>query len=160
MRLKPNKTKDFSEVQKEYDSLIEDNNSFSKNLTDEQNKAKDFLRFHEIQKKLDKFKYANENTDLVTLGKVNEIAQKNLQDKKDELAQKQLQRAELISKTKDEEKIAIKISNLLKNMGFSSFELKLINDEGENQKGQYQIKGHDGNIRRITALSKGWRRIL
>ena len=45
-------------------------------------------------------------------------------------------------------------------MGFSSFELKLVNDEGENQKGQYQIKGYDGNIRRITALSKGEKNII
>jgi len=154
------KPEDFSEVQKEYSSLVVNNNNFSKNLTDEQNKAKDFLRFYEIQKKLDKFKYTNENTSLITLSKMNDIAKKNLQDRKDELAKKQLERTELISKTKDEEKIAIKITSLLKNMGFSSFELKLINDEGENQKGQYQIKGHDGNIRRITALSKGEKNII
>lgn len=154
------KPKDFSEAQKEYSSLVENNNSFSKNLTDEQNKAKDFLRFFEIQKKLDKFKYTNENTSLTTLSKMNEIAKNNLQDRKDELAKKQLERTELISKTKDEEKIAIKISSLLKNMGFSSFELKLVKDEGENQKGQYQIMGHDGNVRRITALSKGEKNII
>jgi len=158
--LKLDKLKDFSEAQKEYSSLVEDNNSFSKNLNDEQNKARDFLRFHEIQKRLDKFKYTDENTSLDTLTKINEIAQKNLQDRKDELAKKQLKRTELISKTKDEEKIAIKINDLLKNMGFSSFELKLVNDEGENQKGQYQIKGHDGNIRRVTALSKGEKNII
>lgn len=155
-----NKPKDFSEAQKEYKSLVDDNNSFSKNLTDEQNKAKDSLRFYEIQRKLDKFKYTDESTSLATLIKMNEIAQKNLQEKKDELSKKQLERTELISKTKDEEKIAIKINNLLKSMGFSSCELKLVNNEGENQKGQYQIKGHDGNIRRITALSKGEKNII
>lgn len=152
--------KDFIEAQKEYSSLIENNNFFSKNLTDEQNKAKDFLRFYEIQKKLDKFKYTRENTSLITLSKMSEIAKKNLQDRKDKLARKQLERTELISKTKDEEKIAVKINSLLKNMGFLSFELKLINDESENQKGQYQIKGHNDNIRRITALSKGEKNII
>lgn len=154
------KPKDFSEIQREYTSIVEGNNSFSKNLTNEQNKAKDFLRFHEVQKKLDKFNYASENTSLITLSKMNEVAQRSLQDRKDELAKKQLERTDLISKTKDEEKIAIKINSLLKNMGFSSFELKLINDDSENQKGQYQIKGHDGNIRRITALSKGEKNII
>ncbi len=154
------KPRDFSEAQMQYNSLVEDNNSLSKNLTDEQRKAKDFLRFYEIQKKLDKFKYTNENTSLITFSKMNEIAKKNLQDRKDELAKKQLERTELISQTKDEEKIAIRISSLLKSMGISSFELILVKDEGENQKGQYQIKGHDGNIRRITALSKGEKNII
>lgn len=154
------KPKDFSEIQKEYTTIVEDNNSFSKNLNNEQNGSKLLLRSHEIQKKLDEFNYASENTSLITLREMNEVAQRSLQDRKNELAKKQLERIELISKTKDEEKIAIKINNLLKNMGVSSFELKLVNDQGENQKGQYQIKGYDGNIRKITALSKGEKNII
>ncbi len=150
----------FSATQKEYSTLTESHNVFSKNLADEQNKAKDALRFHEIQKKLDTFKYTDEDTALRTLANLNDIAQKDLQDKKDELTKKQQERTDLISKTKDEEKIAVKISGLLKNMGVSSFELKLVTDEDEDQKGQYQIKSHDGKIRPITALSKGEKNII
>lgn len=151
---------DYSGAQKEYSSLVKDTNAFSKNLADEQNNAKDVLRFHEIQKRLETFKYTEENTSLALLSKLNDAAQKDLQDKKDELTKKQLERADLISKTKDEEKIAVKISGLLKGMGFTSFKLKLVDDEDEDQKGQYQIKGHDGNIRPVTALSKGEKNII
>lgn len=150
----------FSTVQKEYTELVDNNNSFSKDLTSEQNKSKDALRYHEIQKKLDKFKYTEENTTLLTLSGLNDDAQDNLKVKKEELAKKQQERIDLISKTKDEKKIAIKINELLKNMGVASFELDLVKDEEENQKGQYQIKGHDGNMRQITALSKGEKNIV
>lgn len=151
---------DFSVAQKEYTELVDNNNLFSKDLTNEQSKSKEALRYHEIQKKLDTFKYTGENTTLSTLSGLNDAAQDNLKIKKDELTKKQQERTDLISKTKDEKKIAIKINELLKNMGVASFELALVEDEDENQKGQYQIKGHDGNMRQITALSKGEKNII
>jgi wobble nucleotide-excising tRNase len=151
---------DFSIVQKEYTKLINNNNSFSKNLTSEQSKSKDALRYHEIQKKLDAFKYTKENTTLSTLSGLNDATADSLRAKKDELTRKHEERTDLISKTKDEKKIAIKINELLKSMGVASFELDLVKDEDENQKGQYQIKGHDGSMRQITALSKGEKNII
>ena len=151
---------DFSEVQKEYTSLVESNNTFSKNLGNEQSKSKDALRYHEIQKKLNTFRYTEEEASLLALDKLNGIAQADLKNKRDELAKKQQERIDLIAKTKDEKKIAIKINKLLENMGVASFELELVNDENENQKGQYQISGHDGNIRPVTALSKGEKNII
>ena len=151
---------DFSALQKEYSSLVKSHNDLSENLSAEQTKAKDALRFHEVQKKLETYKYNDENTSLTVLSELNNAAQKDLQDKKAELNKKLQDRLDLISETKDEEKIAIKISGSLKSMGFSSFGLKLITDSEENQKGQYQIKGHDGNIRPVTKLSKGEQNII
>lgn len=158
--LTPETPSDFSAIQKEYTDLINSNNSFSKGLSDEQNKAKDALRYHEIQKKLDAFKYSDEMTILATLNELNDAAQTTLGKRQDDLSVKQQERVDLISQTKDENKIAIKINELLKNMGVSSFELELVSDEDEEQKGQYQIKGHNGNIRPITALSKGEKNII
>lgn len=151
---------DFSDVQKEYADLIDSNNAFSKDLSGEQTKAKDALRYHEIQKKLDAFKYATESTSLTALGEVNNTTQDNLKSGRDELAKKQQDRIDLIAQTKDEKKIAIKINALLKNMGVASFELELVEDEAENQQGQYQIRGHNKSIRPVTALSKGEKNII
>jgi wobble nucleotide-excising tRNase len=86
-------------------------------------------------------------------------ANKALNDKKSEFAQKNEEKNALILQTKDEEKIAKQINLLLKNMSFSSFSLEFVNDTDEN-KGQYQIRGHNGNIRPITKLSKGEKNII
>lgn len=150
----------FSKVQKEYAELINENNNFSKNLAIEQERAKTALRYHEIQKKLTVFKYTEEGAQVSTLGQVNDVAQRELDAKRQELSSKQDERLKLIAKTKDEEKIAIKISALLKNMGVSSFELKLVANDDEDQKGQYQIVGHGGKLRPVTALSKGEKNII
>lgn len=151
---------DFITVQKELTDLIDSNNAFSKDLANEQNKAKDALRYHEIHKKIDAFNYADEGASLNALSELNNSAQDDLKRKRDELTQKLQERTDLISQTKDEKKIAIKINGLLKNMGVASFELELVNDEDEKQKGQYQIKGHNNTPRPITALSKGEKNII
>lgn len=151
---------DFSGVQKELTGLIDDNNAFSKNLANEQIKSQDALRCHEIQKKLDTFKYSDESVSLKTLSELAEAAQNKLKDRQDELIEKQSERTDLISQTKDEKKIAIKINELLKNMGVASFKLELVDDQDEKQKGQYKIRGHDGRLRPVTALSKGEKNII
>lgn len=152
---------DFSVIQKEYTDLINDNNQFSKDLANEQNKARDALRYHEIQKKLDTFKYTDESATLATLCELKDAAEETLDKRKEDLSTKQQERTDLISQTKDEKKIAIKINGLLKSMGVASFELELVTDKDEDQKGQYQIIGHDGSSRRpITALSKGEKNII
>lgn len=45
-------------------------------------------------------------------------------------------------------------------MGVSSFSLELVNDNDEYQKGQYKIKGYNGQIRPVTHLSKGEKNII
>lgn len=150
----------FNTIQTEFGKLVEVNNKLSRNLKSEQDKAKDALRYHEAKKKLDIFKYDGEHLKLETLRTLSENAQTNLSNQKNELTTQQRNRTELILQTKDENKIAEKINKLLRGMGVASFSLKPVNDESEDQKGQYQIKGHDGNIRPITNLSRGEKNIV
>ena len=150
----------FYDIQQIYNDLIESQAQFTKNLKTEQIKSKDALRYHEVKKKLDEFEYYNKRINLDTLETAKNETQNNLQSKKNELNRKEDERKDLISQTKDEEKIAIKINRLLTNMGVSSFSLKLVNSDSENQKGQYQISGHDGKLRPIAKLSKGEKNII
>lgn len=150
----------FDDTGKTYNVLIESHNEWSRNLKVEQEKAKGALRYHEIQKLLDEFKYDDKNIECTKLKAANDEAQKALNAKRNILQTKQEERNNLISQTKDEEKIALKINDLLKNMGVISFSLKLVDNDVENQKGQYRIKGHDDTIRPITNLSKGEKNII
>lgn len=118
------------------------------------------MRYHEISKRLDEFKHSEEIGAFKMLKTADEDAAKALADKKKELISKQNDRAKLILQTKDEERIAKEINTLLTNMGVASFSLTLIENDDENQKGQYQIKGQDDKIRPITHLSKGEKNII
>ena len=151
---------DFTEIQEKYANLISENNLFSRHLANEQTQAKDALRYHEIQKELQLFRHAEKIANLTALSALNDAAQGTLNRRKGELITKQQDRLNLISQTKDERRVAVKINELLGNMGFTSFELELVEDEAEGQKGQYKIKGHNGNIRPVTELSKGEKNII
>lgn len=150
----------FSDIEKGCKNLVKNHNEQSQNLSTEQNKAKNALRYHEIKKLLDKFNYDNENIKLATFRATSDEAEKALESKKSEFQDMQKARKKLILQTKDEEQIAEKINKLLSNMGVISFSLELVADDDENQKGQYQIKGHDESIRQITKLSKGEKNIV
>ena len=150
----------FADITQESNSLIDSHNELSKNFKQEQDMARNALRFHEISKKLNEFKHSEEVGVLKTLKTTNENAEKALADKKEELIGKRSDRTELILQTRDEEKIAKEINVLLTNMGVVSFSLTLVENDGENQKGQYRIKGYDDKIRPITHLSKGEKNII
>jgi len=150
----------FAEIKKACDDLVKHHNELSENLKKEQDKAKDALRYHEVKKKLNEFKYDEEKSKLLVLETVSNEARNSLNVKKEELQQKQNERKGLIIQTRDEEKIAININRLLSNMGVASFSLELVSDDGENQKGQYRIKGHDYQLRPVTHLSKGEKNII
>jgi wobble nucleotide-excising tRNase len=150
----------FDSIKKDFDKIICENNDFSENIQTEQQKAKAALRYNEIKKALDNFKYDAEKSNLSTLETVKSEAQKKLNAKKTELKQKNKDKNTLILQTKNEKKIAEQINQLLKGMGVSSFSLELVNDTDEQQKGQYQIRGHNGKIRAITELSKGEKNII
>ena len=150
----------FKDIEKECKGLVESHNKLSLNLKTEQEKAKDALRYHEVKKILDDFKYDEENISLATLKAASDEAQKELRHKRTELQLKQDARKALILQTKDEGKIAEKINKLLSSMGVVSFSLKLVEDDDENQKGQYQIKSYDNSIRPIIKLSKGEKNII
>ena len=152
--------KDFADIKPMCDELVDSHNKLSGNFGPEQDKAKDALRYHEIYKRLSDFKHDEKTGVLNTLKIVSEDAQKVLEDKKVELERKQEERLNLISQTKDEGRIAKDINRLLTSMGVTSFSLKLVEDDDENQRGQYQIRGHDDRIRPITHLSKGEKNII
>ncbi|MDR1818157.1 MAG: AAA family ATPase [Puniceicoccales bacterium] len=151
---------DFSSIQTNCDNIVDENNDFSKNLKSEQEKAKTALRLHEVKKALDDFEYDAENNKLATLESAKEQAAQVLSDKIQELNDKKAEKNELIAQTKDESKLAADINKLLKSMGVASFSLELQKDDDEQQKGQYQIKGHNGKIRPIKELSKGEKNII
>jgi wobble nucleotide-excising tRNase len=151
---------DFTKIKDNYEKKVAENNEFSENLEQQREQAKNALRYHEIKTALDTFNYDTEKTNLTVLKNLQAAAQKSLDGKKSELNKKQETKKELVTQTKDETKIAIQIDKLLKNMGVSSFSLELIKDDEENQRGQYKIRGHNGNIRSITELSKGEKNII
>lgn len=150
----------FNNAQLEYITLIESNNKFSEDLASEQDKARDALRYHEVKNKLEAFQHSEQLTSLIVLDKLRKSSQDALNERRRDLEAKEQKRLDLISQTKNEKKIAIKINGLLKGMGVTSFELELVNDEDEQQKGQYKIKSYDGSIRSVTALSKGEKNII
>lgn len=71
----------FAEIKKNYNKIAKENNDFSDNLTAEQEKAKDTLRYHEIKKVLGNFKYEAENQKLKDLEIDKNNANKALNDK-------------------------------------------------------------------------------
>lgn len=151
---------DFSNIKQLCQTLVEEHNNLSQNLKNEQSNAQNALRYHEVRKQLNVFKHEEQKGKLSTLKAISDKAQTELKNKQDELKVKQDERKNLILKTKDEEKMEIEINRLLGNMGVLSFSLKLVDNDKEGQRGQYQIKGHDGRIRPITQLSKGEKNII
>jgi wobble nucleotide-excising tRNase len=150
----------FTALQQALDTLVTNHNQLSKKLASEQLKAKDALRFYEIKVLLSDPKYIEAVEKFSSLKFTYESTQKLLDEKKSELTEKQDERKNLILQTKNEEKIAEKINKLLKNTGVTSFSLKLVESDEENQKGQYQIEGHDEKLRNLTQLSKGEKNII
>lgn len=150
----------FSEIKTDVDSLIKANNLLTLNLKSEQEKAKNYLRYHEISKMLEEFKYSEKVKDKNDFKNKFESLDKEFQNKENEYHNKQTERKSLISQTKDEEIVAKKINRLLASMGVLSFSLKLVSETGDNQKGQYQIQGYNGEIRPITNLSRGEKNII
>lgn len=139
---------------------MKSHNEMSLNLETEQDNAKDALRYHEIKKMLDDFKYYDEIGTFVKLKAAYDVAKEALGEKEGELQAKRDERKTLILQTKDEARIAGKINKSLKSMGVVSFSLELVEDDDESQKGQYQIKSFDKSIRAITKLSKGEKNII
>lgn len=148
----------FEEIQTEYNNIIVENNLFSENLIREQDYAKDVLRYNEIESILDNFNYYDKISTLRSIKTSADDALNLLDRKREELNTKLSFKNELILQTVNEELIAKQINNKLSGMGVSSFSLKLVQDD--DQKGQYQIKGHNGSIRSITQLSKGEKNII
>ncbi len=151
---------DFSEIQTNYDDILRENNTFSKQLSEEQEKARTALRLFEIKKLSDEFKYTEKLIKYNHSLELEDKARDNLNSEKELLESKKNKVNELLLQTKDERIIAERINKKLRNMGVSSFSLELVVDDDKDQKGQYKIKGYNGNIRSIIELSKGEKNII
>ena len=143
-----------------YKDLVNRNNELTQNLTSEQDRARDALRYHEVKLLLDSNHYEKQIRDLEKLRLLKNENQNNLSEMQEKLQDRIDERADLIQKTQDVEKIAKKVNKLLSSMGVVSFSLKLVEDDNEKQKGQYQIQSHDKTIRPIVNLSKGEKNII
>nr|WP_281174515.1 AAA family ATPase [Stenoxybacter acetivorans] len=150
----------FSQIKNDLKELINKNNDFSENLKKEQEQAKNSLRYHIIHEALNKFNHNKEDEHLKFLKKQKHDAEEKLQSERKKLDDKQQEKIKLIAQTKDENQIAQKINECLEKAGVQSFSLELIADNQEYQKGQYQIRGYNGEIRKITELSKGEKNII
>lgn len=150
----------FQKIQDTCNELVKKNNDLSQNLSLEREVAKNHLRYHEIKMELDNFNYYNETIELEVLKKTKDETQYRMNSIMIELNRKIEERKQLILLTKNESLIAEQINTLLNKMGTISFSLELVIDSDENQKGQYQIKGYNNNLRPITELSKGEKNVI
>lgn len=151
----------FYRIKEKADNLVKLNNDFSKNIDKAKVDAKNALRLHEVRKKMDAFGYDKRYQELIALESKYKEAERNLNDKKDWIENDlESKKRELLSKTKNEKRIANIINKLLSSVGVKSFSLELINDNENHQKGQYLIRGMDGKIRDVSKLSKGEKNII
>jgi wobble nucleotide-excising tRNase len=153
----------FGNIKHNVDKIIKENNEFLQNLSSEQEKAQNALRYHKIKMELETFKYDAEKQNLRNLDSIKINAQNELNNKISEFKQKTEEKNALILQTTDEKKIAEQINLLLTDMGFSSFSLELVNDTDENQKGQYKIKRwyhKENEFDNVENLSKGEKNII
>lgn len=150
----------FTDIEDSFKIIIKKHKHFTDNLSNEQDGAKNALRCHEVSRKLIEFNYIKEKEKLNRFESVYHEALQALDTNKANLKKIRDERSQLIIKTRDEENIVIEINRLMRSMGNVSFSLKLVKDDSENQKGQYQIEGYNKIIRPITQLSKGEKNII
>ena len=139
--------------------LIDKNNQFSKNLKEEQNNARDKLRYHKIKILLDKFNYQVESNQLQNLLKVQAERQEDFDREKEHLNNLQEEINQLTSdikklKPKSEELAIRRINDKLRRR--VQWELDFYENEGS---GYYIIKQGD-RPRGVKELSTGEKNIL
>ena len=152
----------FEEEIIQFNEIVLKNNE--SDLRTKKDTAKDKLRFNEIKKLLDDFKYDNEKQKLTQLEADYNTKKAVLEEKKDQIGIIQARIEELRSKivdlqlqTRNEEILAEDINKKLRL--YVNFDLEYLSDSGE--KGHYQIKcKNTGEYRDITQLSTGEKNII
>src|SRR5699024_8652283 len=118
--------KSFTDIKTKYDKLYTENREYSKNLQQKQEKAKDKIRLHEVNKALDEFDYNKEISILqkyeTELSMIKNDISELVGQKKDLLILKD----QLISETTNVSTTALKINNYLRSLGTQTFSLKHI----------------------------------
>lgn len=149
---------DFSEIIQKNNDLFEKNLNFNNNLEEIKKDAQRKLKLNEVSRELNENDYFEMKMKLVELQNHEKEMQQNFNNQQNKLSTEEQKLKELISKTVDESKAAENINKLLTSLGNQSFTLVNVK-EGE-QKGQYNIKGHDNVYRDIETLSSGEKNIV
>lgn len=152
----------FENELNQYNEVVVENNK--SDLSNRKEHSKNELRFNEIKKLLDEFKYNEENSKLEQL-KVAYITQKKGLDKenqkidelKTDIEKLRSKIVDLQAKTKNEKILAEKINRKLSL--YVNFDLEYLVEAGE--EGHYQVKcKNTGEFRDITQLSSGEKNII
>lgn len=146
----------------QYNEVVVENNK--SDLSNRKENSKNELRFNEIKKLLDDFKYNEENSKLEQL-KVAYTTQKEGLDKENgkidelkiEIEKLRSKIVDLQAKTKNEKILAEEINQKLRL--YVNFDLEYLDEVGE--EGHYQVKcKNTGEYRDITQLSTGEKNII
>lgn len=152
----------FNDISQEYANFVEKNNDFSNNLVENQENAKNKLRYHEVFKLVEDFQLEVKNTELESLEKIEGEKRKVLENQtvkikenEDKIEKLRKDISELLQQTKNTRKLAENINNKLK----TSVTFELIRKE-ENEQEFYEVKGANEEIRSIKELSTGEKNII
>ncbi|MTV19275.1 AAA family ATPase [Staphylococcus delphini] len=148
----------FDEIVKRHKTLHLNNQTYSDNLSEVKEIAREKLKYHEIFKKLERFNYNDKLKHLNVLKNDRILKKTLLEDKEEEAEVAKAELEALLLQTVDESQAAININAFLEKLGNRSFTLESI--KSDTQKGQYQILGHDGKVRSIDTLSTGEKNIV
>lgn len=152
--------KNFSHLQLDVNSLIEENNNFSKNLKSEKEEAREKLRYHYIQQYLNWFDYENEKKEanklqweLKSISDLIEIEKTKIRDLEQE-------KKTYLWELSNEQAVEKKINDCLAWTWHNSFKIVHVPNEWNIWKWQYQVFGNDGKLRPITKLSDWEKNII
>lgn len=153
---------DFEELRKEYAVLVESNEQYTINILENQKRARNTLRSHEVKKLITAFGLDIKSAELNILLENEEKSkekvaktEKEIGDIKKEIDTLNNQIAILVTQTKNTKKLAENINKRLQI--YVSF--KLVRTE-KDQREFYEIIDGDDNVRPITALSTGEKNII
>lgn len=173
----------FSIYEKEINTIVDDNNNFTKNLSVEQNTAKKDLRLHYVaeyleeksdykerwevydaeQTLLNNLKGEKETAETLVNSKIAEIKGNSVQQKdtlfflENEINKRTNEKKELLKETKDTSQSVNNINMKLKGTGKNNLELCLVKEDDTIE--HYLIKDGE-NVRDISKLSTGEKNII
>lgn len=144
--------------QADLDNILRENNQYGQTLEDQQQNARDRLRYHHIDVLLHEAKYADMKAELSAARKALKCEEDEQTEIKTELKKLRNDKEMLIYQTSSEEIAVNHINRMLQSLGNSSFELRL-SPSADGVKGQYKIYSADKE-RDINTLSTGERNLV
>lgn len=145
----------FEDINNRIKQLVDDANNFTNEISERKTKAEKAIRLSYVTQLLKEFNYTKNNEQLSILKSLMDSKKEEIEKIKEDIRGKKEDIKDLISETKNEQLAATKINQLLKQFGINSFSLELVQNPDNEQKGQYQILGHNGKLRNVENLSRG-----